>query len=118
MFKKFRHNWKDKCADFAKGHFCDKAINELLMFYVHKLEKSIIPDDYHELIKLWIIFLAKDEEEEKKVKIDFQKQCIKLDRWQSYLFFENMFTVDSVQNECQRQLRFPRCLPTYCDKLN
>lgn len=74
MFKKFRDNWKniDPSAieintDFIKQYFSDTIVQGLLEFYNQELQKSIVRDDYRELIELSIVFLGGDIE--KKIKI-------------------------------------------------
>lgn len=74
MFKKFRDNWKninpaaiETCTDIVKQHFSDVTIEELLTFYNQELQKTIVRDDYRELVELSITFLGGDKE--KKIKI-------------------------------------------------
>lgn len=74
MFKKFRDNWKtinpaaiETYTDIVTQHFCNTTIEELLTFYNQELQKTIVRDDYRELIELSIIFLGGDNE--KKINI-------------------------------------------------
>lgn len=75
MFKKFRDNWKSinpdaiqSYTDFVTQHFCNVMIEELLTFYKKELLKTIVRDDYRELIELSIIFLGGDNEKKFKIK--------------------------------------------------
>lgn len=74
MFKKFRDSWNtinsaaiETHSHIVTQHFCNTKIKELLTFYNEELQKSIVRDDYRELIELSIIFLGGDSE--KKIKI-------------------------------------------------
>lgn len=75
LFKKFRDNWKninataiETCTDFVKKYFRETEINELIDYYKKELLKSIIRDDYRELIELCIVFLGGDNEKKFKIR--------------------------------------------------
>ena len=75
LFKQFRDNWKninpnaiETCTDFVKRHICDATITGLVLFLNYELQKSIIRDDYRELIELSIIFLGGDQDSKIKIR--------------------------------------------------
>ena len=51
-----------------KQHYNDCEIDQLVMFCNCELQKKIVRDDYHELIKLSIIFLGGDKDKKLKIR--------------------------------------------------
>ena len=75
LFKKFRDNWSNIDStniqiylDFVKQHYNDCEIDQLVMFYNCELQKTIVRDDYRELIELSIIFWGGDKEKKLKIR--------------------------------------------------
>lgn len=75
LFKMFKDCWKSininniqTCTDIVKEYFNDNDITELLHFYHNELQKSIVRDDYRELIELSVIFLGGDANKKLKVR--------------------------------------------------
>lgn len=75
LFKKLRENWKnidpnaiEICTDFVKQSLCHETIHGLVTFFYNELQKSIIRDDYRELIELAIIFLGGDSNNKIKIR--------------------------------------------------
>lgn len=75
LFKKLRDNWNNidstniqTCPEFVKQHISDGEIDQLVVFYKHELQKSIVRDDYRELIELSIMFLGGDGDKNLKIR--------------------------------------------------
>lgn len=75
LFKKFRENWKNidsstvqTCSETIRKHFRETTINELLDFYSAELQKTIVRDDYRELIELSVMFLGGNKNRELKIR--------------------------------------------------
>lgn len=75
LFKKFRDNWNtidstliETCPEFVAKEISDEEIHNLLVFYRQELDKSIVRDDYRELVELSVIFLGGDNDKRYKIK--------------------------------------------------
>ena len=51
-----------------KQHISDEEVDELVVFYKHKLQKPILRGDYREMIELSIIFLGEDVDKNLKIR--------------------------------------------------
>ena len=56
------------CPEFVKQHISDGEVDELVVFYKHKLQKPILRGDYREMIELSIIFLGEDVDKNLKIR--------------------------------------------------
>ena len=91
-----------------KQHLCDAINNGLMTLFNHELQKSIIRDDYLELIELSIIFLGGDNKSIIKIRIKLKKCAIQQTRWMVRAIY-SFKTAVSVQIERYGETSIGRC---------
>ncbi|XP_036340150.1 uncharacterized protein LOC118749456 [Rhagoletis pomonella] len=115
LFKKFKDNWKninpsaiELCDNFVKQHFCDATINELVTFFYNELGKSIVRDDYQELIELAIIFLGGDSENKIKIRQEAMHQA----RWMARAIYS--LKICLLQSQFKMNVKDEQALKDVC----